>query len=636
MKNLILIFSLLFSFSKISHAQDAQKVDSLLTIYNDSNSADTLKMKVLNQLFSAHLYYDQEKANNYLSKFYDLAREIGNDSDLASYFGNKGILFDIMGQIDSSRIYYKKAINIFEKNGNRTKLTLVRFNLGMIEHGVDNYQAAINLMEKNVLPESQISEENAPSQAMSYGLLGRVYSEMGYYQLALENALTALRIVETTGDELRQADALRDLAQVESFLAHYQKSIDYNLQAIALYKKHDDRYFLAGAKNVIGSTYFVIKDYKSALRAHEEALSLAQEMGSVDAETSALLNLGKVNMEQGNFELAQKYLEDALTIFEKNQSIARLHETNFQFGNLYAKFGQPSKALIYFNQLVADADSIQENHLLQDIYFERAQTYEDMGNYKLALSDYKKFHSLSDSIYDAKKIMAIEELRTIHDLEQKEKEITLLAKNAELEKVKSTRLWISLAAVIGIGSILLYAQWLRRRKEKEIENEKQKVAELENQKLNYELNFKKQELTSKVLQLCRKNEFLQSLEKEVKEFKSESEGTERHRLEKLSRKINRDIEADTDWEQFLKSFESVHPDFKKLVVQKHPDLTSNEMRIAYLMYMNLDSKNIASLLNITSEGVKKARQRMRKKLNIDSSVRLQDYFMSFGIPHVST
>lgn len=196
--------------------------------------------------------------------------------------------------------------------------------------------------------------------------------------------------------------------------------------------------------------------------------------------------------------------------------------------------------------------------------------------------------------------------------------------------MKRTRLWISLIAAIGLGSILLWAQWMRRRKEREIDDEKQKVAALENQKLNYELDFKKQELTSKVLQLCRKNEFLQSLEKEVKGYKSETEGSERQRLEKLSRKINRDMDADTDWEQFLKSFETVHPDFNKLILQKYPNFAPNDIRMACLMRMNLASKDIANLLNVTPDSVKKARYRMRKKMEKDSTVNLTEYFMNFG------
>ena len=71
------------------------------------------------------------------------------------------------------------------------------------------------------------------------------------------------------------------------------------------------------------------------------------------------------------------------------------------------------------------------------------------------------------------------------------------------------------------------------------------------------------ELPSKVLQLCRKNEFLQSLDKQVKELKTDLSGVEKNQADKLSHQINRDMDADADWEQFLKSFESVHPEFNQ-------------------------------------------------------------------------
>ena len=217
-----------------------------------------------------------------------------------------------------------------------------------------------------------------------------------------------------------------------------------------------------------------------------------------------------------------------------------------------------------------------------------------------------------------------------YQAEKKDKEITLLTKNSELQTVKTTMLWTGLGLSLFFGGLLIWFQMQKRKKEKQIEKEKLKVIYLENQRLSQELSFKKQELTSKVLQLCRKNEFLHSLDKKVIDIKSKLQGTEKSEFDRLSRQINRDMEADNDWVQFLKSFESVHPNFKKLLLQTYPTFAPNEIRMAYLMRMNLESKDIANLLNITPDGVKKARYRMRKKMEKDSAVNLTEYFLNFG------
>lgn len=80
MKNIFLVSCLLILFfPRYIQAQDAQKVDSLLAIYNNEQSADTLKIKVLNQVFDAYMYYDQEKAGHYLSLVHDIAIKINNE-----------------------------------------------------------------------------------------------------------------------------------------------------------------------------------------------------------------------------------------------------------------------------------------------------------------------------------------------------------------------------------------------------------------------------------------------------------------------------------------------------------------------------------------------------------------------------
>lgn len=617
----------IFLLFNSAQAQEAPNLDSLLEIYNNSNSADTLKIAALYQLFDAYMYHDQEKAGYYLSLVHDIASSINDESEMAKCNGTKGALFDILGQPDSSLVYYKLASDYYEKNEIRDKLEIVRFNQAMVEMSIGNFDEAIKLANLNIISPELVTQESAPNQAMSYGLLSRVYRNKGFYKLSLKNALIALKIIETTGDELRIADALKDLAHIESALLHYEKSNEYHEKSIGLYEKNNDKYFLAASKNGMGENFIQLENNTKALELFNESISLAKDVGSIEAQASALNNIGKIHIEKGQFELGLNFLTDAIVLCEKSGLQTSLHETRFLVGNLYSKWGKHEQALRFYDEYIAYANSIEKKGSIENAYLARAKSYELIGDLEASLQDYTQAYNFSNTNYDIKQVNAIEELRAIHDIQQKEKEIQILASKAELDKVKSTRLWISLFAVTALGTILFWAQWTKRRKEKEIEFEKQRVVELENQNLNYELDFKKQELTSKVLQLCRKNEFLQSLEKEIKEFRSETEGTERHRLEKLSRKINQDMNAATDWEQFLKSFESVHPDFNKILLQKYPNFAPNEVRMACLMRMNLESKDIAQLLNVSPDSVKKARYRMRKKMEKDSSVNLTEYFM---------
>ena len=99
-------------------------------------------------------------------------------------------------------------------------------------------------------------------------------------------------------------------------------------------------------------------------------------------------------------------------------------------------------------------------------------------------------------------------------------------------------------------------------------------------------------------------------------------------LSQLIRSINFDLQDDNNWENFSRYFEEVHKDFNGNVKTKYPSVTSNELRLLALLKMNLSSKEIANILNISPEGIKKARYRLRKKLDLTTEESLQNLVLS--------
>jgi DNA-binding NarL/FixJ family response regulator len=111
--------------------------------------------------------------------------------------------------------------------------------------------------------------------------------------------------------------------------------------------------------------------------------------------------------------------------------------------------------------------------------------------------------------------------------------------------------------------------------------------------------------------------------KALKTSENESRG-----YQQLIHTINFDQQDDKNWENFTQYFEQVHKDFSKTVKVKYPDVTKNELRLMALLKMNLSSKEIATILNISSDGVKKARQRLRKKMELSPDESLESTVLS--------
>jgi DNA-binding CsgD family transcriptional regulator len=95
----------------------------------------------------------------------------------------------------------------------------------------------------------------------------------------------------------------------------------------------------------------------------------------------------------------------------------------------------------------------------------------------------------------------------------------------------------------------------------------------------------------------------------------------------LSKIINNNYK-DADIEAFFSNFEKLYPNFKNALYKIAPNLTANELKLSAFLRLNLSSKEISNLLNITPESVNKARYRLRKKLNLSAKEDLSNFILN--------
>ncbi len=152
---------------------------------------------------------------------------------------------------------------------------------------------------------------------------------------------------------------------------------------------------------------------------------------------------------------------------------------------------------------------------------------------------------------------------------------------------------------------------------------------LQNEKLEAEINFKNSEVASNAMHLVKKGELLNKIKTELtqmmKRLDNEQAASE---LKRMIKSLSEDENLDKEWEGFSRHFDKVHSDFLVNLKKVHPTLTGNEMKLCTYLRMNLTTKEIAQLMNISVRGVEISRYRLRKKMGISSEVNLFDYLMS--------
>ena len=165
--------------------------------------------------------------------------------------------------------------------------------------------------------------------------------------------------------------------------------------------------------------------------------------------------------------------------------------------------------------------------------------------------------------------------------------------------------------------------------ERDIDQKKKQISELEEEKLRNELNYKSDELVKTTLNVVRKNEVLQKIKKDAENLsRSISDGNLvnlRRGMLRLINQIETNIEHDSDLDNFQSSFDAVHNDFLKKLGEQYPQLTHKDKMLCAYIKMNLMSKEIAPLLNISVRGVEISRYRLRKKLGLDEKANLAEY-----------
>ena len=189
------------------------------------------------------------------------------------------------------------------------------------------------------------------------------------------------------------------------------------------------------------------------------------------------------------------------------------------------------------------------------------------------------------------------------------------------------------------------AEAVRHKKEEEMKAQKamyeakarekeKEIVMLRNQTLEADLKHKSQDLANSTMNLIRKNEILIRIKNDIAKVCSEiSENTDRSkavkRLQKIQFDIRENIGHDDDWQKFEKNFDNVYEDYLKRLKSAFPRLTSGDMRLCAYLKMDLSSKDMASMMNMSVRSVEMARYRLRQKMGLSRETNLSEFLQNF-------
>ncbi|RZK54117.1 MAG: transcriptional regulator, partial [Pedobacter sp.] len=163
---------------------------------------------------------------------------------------------------------------------------------------------------------------------------------------------------------------------------------------------------------------------------------------------------------------------------------------------------------------------------------------------------------------------------------------------------------------------------------KETEANEKQISKIQTEKLQAELSVKNREIANSAMSLVYKNELLQKISEEMTKLKDENgKRLSEDQLRKIQKVIDDGMNDERDWNLFERSFNDAHESFFKKLKANHPDLVPNDLKLCAYLHMNMSSKEMASLLNISLRGVEIRRYRLRKKLNVPHDKNLTEFLL---------
>ncbi|SKB26063.1 Y_Y_Y domain-containing protein [Parapedobacter luteus] len=192
--------------------------------------------------------------------------------------------------------------------------------------------------------------------------------------------------------------------------------------------------------------------------------------------------------------------------------------------------------------------------------------------------------------------------------------------------------------LVGLAIFLLF-KWQKKKLQRkhdhelylsqlELDRSEKEVVRLQNEKLEAEIAFKNKELANMTMHLIQRGEVLSKIKETILAVVKKHDFPDSTiNFRQLIRLIRTAERTEEDWEQFSVHFNHVNQGFFARLKQLYPDLTPNELKLCAFLRMNLSSKEIAQLMNITIKAVEVSRYRLRKKIKLDPEQNLYEFLL---------
>lgn len=432
-----------------------------------------------------------DSALHYYQKALTLRKEINKPSLVASIYNNIAILYIQQNQLDIAIEFYHKAFNTVKEANNKEDMLQYAMNTGATYNNNSQFSKSI---ERYLLALDIAKElEDKNTEAFICQNIGNIYKGVNAYDNALEYNIKALKIFQETGNIRGEASSYNSIGIIHEDLNNYDKAIEYFKKALAIDTKNNFTNNLSAVYNNMGIIYDKRGDKLKALEYYKKSMGYDSEE-NLTGKATALNNIGLIQHDLGNQEKALENLMNSITISKDLKDQYAIANTSNNIAKVYITEGKFILAREFLNQALVVAAKIQSLPVQEETHYLLAQLMEKQGRASEALTHYKNYIEVHDSIYKQRMNQNIAETQVKFETEAIEQENEILRKDNEIQKLAIQKQKVIKNVFIGFTALvlallaLIYSRFslkkettsLLKKKNQELEKTNKKLAHSEN------------------------------------------------------------------------------------------------------------------------------------------------------------
>ena len=495
---------------------------------------------------------------------------------------------------------------------------LYHLNSNLFENGTLNHKNRLSYLNK--LRTLLNKNNNFFLKAHNLALASKVEQEIGNIKNAINKSTRSYKLFESVFKENKLAVngaifAYSTLANIYSNINLNNIALEYLYKAQKNIHECESTYIPKIRINLnLGICYHSLKKYNKALKYLNEIYKLALHKKDYITLIPIIVNMSSIYFSKKNYDECFKICNDALKYLKKINDVNYKPAILCDLAICYEKKKDYKKALDLYNEalkinikLSAD-NQIPKNIIsIADIYFRQKKYNESLKHYKTIIEKYK--NSSVDIIHSYLQISKLMELKK--DTKSSYKYFKLYTKHLK-DNINIQESMYNDENKNTVESLDAYIDNLEKEKE--------------NSKLKLELNHKKRELVTKKIKTLSENNFLKAVINKLKKDSLKNDSDIRNNIKNTIKLMDNRLDNSVDWKQFLTIFDELNPDFFENINGYKNKLTELEIRVCAMIKFGFNTREIASILSITTRGVEQHRYRIKKKIECKGN--LTNYLLS--------